>query len=72
MEELASRCLYRESPFSFMGDYASGRAADRLEPLPGLLAGWLVLVIPDFTLSTSRVFKEYEASSPSLTSRQRK
>ncbi|MFA4925953.1 MAG: 4-(cytidine 5'-diphospho)-2-C-methyl-D-erythritol kinase [Candidatus Aminicenantales bacterium] len=56
-------------PFFFYGGlcFGAGRG-DRLEPLPGLLAGWLVLVIPDLTLSTSRVFKEYDASSPSLTS----
>jgi len=56
-------------PFFFYGGlcFGAGRG-ERLEPRPDWLAGWLVLVIPDFALSTSRVFKEYEAISPSLTS----
>ncbi|HOE13539.1 MAG TPA: 4-(cytidine 5'-diphospho)-2-C-methyl-D-erythritol kinase [Candidatus Saccharicenans sp.] len=55
--------------FFFYGGLCSGVGrGEKLEPLPDLLSGWLVIVIPDFPLSTREVFQQFDALPPSLTS----
>jgi len=55
--------------FFFYGGLCSGVGrGEKLEPLPDLLSGWLVIVIPDFALSTREVFQQFDALPPSLTS----
>ncbi|HRD01501.1 MAG TPA: 4-(cytidine 5'-diphospho)-2-C-methyl-D-erythritol kinase [Candidatus Saccharicenans sp.] len=57
-------------PFFLYGGlcFGTGRG-EILKPLSDLLAGWLVIVVPDFALSTRLIFKEFDAVAPSLTSR---
>jgi len=56
--------------FFFYGGlcFGTGRG-EKLEPLSDLLTGWLVIVIPDFALSTGEVFQQFDALPLSLTSR---
>ncbi|MDD8020281.1 MAG: 4-(cytidine 5'-diphospho)-2-C-methyl-D-erythritol kinase [Acidobacteriota bacterium] len=57
-------------PFFFYGGLCLGIGrGDELELLPDIFSSWLVLIIPDVTLSTPMIFKEFDAASPSLTSR---
>ncbi|HOJ26446.1 MAG TPA: 4-(cytidine 5'-diphospho)-2-C-methyl-D-erythritol kinase [Candidatus Saccharicenans sp.] len=56
--------------FFFYGGLCSGVGrGEKLAPLPNLLSGWFVIVIPDFALSTRQVFQQFDALPLSLTSR---
>ncbi|HNT01187.1 MAG TPA: 4-(cytidine 5'-diphospho)-2-C-methyl-D-erythritol kinase [Candidatus Saccharicenans sp.] len=56
--------------FFFYGGLCSGVGrGEKLEALPDLLSGWLVMVIPDFALSTGQVYQLFDALPASLTSR---
>ncbi len=62
--------LGADVPFFFFGGLCVGRGkGEQLKPLDDLLTGWLLVVIPDFPVSTAMAYQEYKRQVGGLTSK---
>lgn len=61
--------LGADVPFFFFGGLCLGQGkGEQLQPLADLPTGWLLVVIPDFSVSTAMVYQEYKRQAGCLTS----
>lgn len=62
--------LGADIPYFFYGGLCLGRGkGEKLDPLPDLPQRWVLLVIPDFPVSTAMVYRELDRQEEFLTSR---
>lgn len=62
--------LGADIPYFFYGGLCLGRGkGEKLDPLPDLPQCWVLLVIPDFPVSTAMVYRELDRQEEFLTSR---
>lgn len=62
--------LGADIPYFFFGGLCLGRGkGDQLDPLPDLPERWVLLVIPDFPVSTAIIYRELDQQAEFLTSR---